>query len=74
MLFKSAKIFSNQTPMANEVSTIQTKARQNPSRVRDHLANERTYLAWMRTAVALMGGDCAPYLIPAQIGQVKAGN
>lgn len=28
---------------------------QNPSRVRDHLANERTYLAWMRTAVALMG-------------------
>ena len=31
------------------------EARQNPSRVRDHLANERTYLAWMRTAVALMG-------------------
>lgn len=29
--------------------------RQNPSRVRDHLANERTYLAWMRTAIALMG-------------------
>ncbi|MBE9180296.1 DUF202 domain-containing protein [Oculatella sp. LEGE 06141] len=26
-----------------------------PSRVRDHLANERTYLAWMRTAIALMG-------------------
>lgn len=26
-----------------------------PSRVRDHLANERTYLAWVRTAVALMG-------------------
>lgn len=24
-------------------------------RVRDHLANERTYLAWMRTAIALMG-------------------
>jgi putative membrane protein len=23
--------------------------------VRDHLANERTYLAWIRTAVALMG-------------------
>jgi len=32
--------------------------------VRDHLANERTYLAWMRTAVALMGFvvDCAPSL------------
>lgn len=29
--------------------------RQNPSRVRDHLANERTYLAWMRTAISLMG-------------------
>ena len=24
-------------------------------RVRDHLANERTYLAWMRSAVSLMG-------------------
>ena len=29
--------------------------RPNPNRVRDHLANERTYLAWMRTAIALMG-------------------
>jgi len=28
---------------------------RNPSRVRDHLANERTYLAWMRSAIALMG-------------------
>lgn len=28
---------------------------ENSSRVRDHLANERTYLAWMRTAVALIG-------------------
>ncbi|MBD1921194.1 DUF202 domain-containing protein [Microcoleus sp. FACHB-831] len=27
----------------------------NQSRVREHLANERTYLAWMRTAIALMG-------------------
>ncbi len=30
-------------------------ARLNPSRVRDHLANERTYLAWMRTGIALLG-------------------
>lgn len=30
-------------------------ARLNPSRVRDHLANERTYLAWMRIAIALLG-------------------
>lgn len=27
----------------------------NPNRVRDHLANERTYLAWMRSGIALMG-------------------
>lgn len=27
----------------------------NPNRTRDHLANERTYLAWMRTAIALIG-------------------
>lgn len=27
----------------------------NPSRIRDHLANERTYLAWMRSAIALLG-------------------
>lgn len=32
-----------------------SERRLNPNRVRDHLANERTYLAWMRTAVALMG-------------------
>jgi putative membrane protein len=32
-----------------------SKKKLNPSRVRDHLANERTYLAWMRTAVGLMG-------------------
>lgn len=27
----------------------------NSARVREHLANERTYLAWMRTAIAMMG-------------------
>lgn len=27
---------------------------RNPSRTRDHLANERTYLAWLRTAVNVM--------------------
>jgi putative membrane protein len=38
-------------------SKADTKApkQRNASRVRDHLANERTYLAWMRTAIALMG-------------------
>lgn len=29
--------------------------RRSSDRVRDHLANERTYLAWMRSAIALMG-------------------
>jgi putative membrane protein len=29
--------------------------RTNPNRTRDHLANERTYLSWIRTAVALLG-------------------
>lgn len=27
----------------------------NPNRIRDHLANERTYLAWMRSGIAMMG-------------------
>jgi putative membrane protein len=40
---------------ATEIQAKETKARLNPSRVRDHLANERTYLAWMRSAIALMG-------------------
>jgi putative membrane protein len=33
----------------------ETPKTYNSSRIRDHLANERTYLAWMRTAIALMG-------------------
>jgi len=28
---------------------------ENAARVRDHLANERTFLAWVRTSVSLMG-------------------
>jgi putative membrane protein len=31
------------------------RRKYSSSRIRDHLANERTYLAWMRTAVGLMG-------------------
>jgi putative membrane protein len=33
----------------------QTQKKLNSNRIRDHLANERTYLAWMRSAIALMG-------------------
>ncbi|MFB2894573.1 YidH family protein [Aerosakkonemataceae cyanobacterium BLCC-F50] len=32
-----------------------TRAKTSSERTRDHLANERTYLAWMRTAIALTG-------------------
>lgn len=34
---------------------VENSKQRNTSRVRDHLANERTYLAWMRTAIALLG-------------------
>lgn len=34
---------------------LEKSQRRSSSRVRDHLANERTYLAWMRTAISLMG-------------------
>ena len=27
----------------------------NPNRIRDHLANERTYLSWMRSGISLLG-------------------
>jgi putative membrane protein len=27
---------------------------ENPNRARDHLANERTFLAWLRTSVAIV--------------------
>jgi len=39
MLFKSQK----------------TKQKFNPDYWRDHSANERTYLSWMRASIALMG-------------------
>lgn len=59
------------------VSDRQTKFTQNQSRVRDHLANERTYLAWMRTAIALMGFGVVilrlRYLIPPQIPRTGQG-
>jgi len=29
-------------------------ASENPNRARDHLANERTFLAWVRTGVAIV--------------------
>ena len=38
--------------MADEFKTIATN---KPPGASDHLANERTFLAWMRTSIALMG-------------------
>lgn len=38
--------------LASESKLLKPKS---VSRTRDHLANERTYLAWMRTAIALIG-------------------
>jgi putative membrane protein len=42
-------------PMNTDAEKSERAKQRNPNRVRDHLANERTYLAWMRSAVALMG-------------------
>ncbi len=38
-----------------ESSTPAPRRHRNPNRIRDHLANERTYLAWMRSGIALLG-------------------
>lgn len=40
---------------ATPTAGIPTAVRRNPNRIRDHLANERTYLAWMRSGIALLG-------------------
>ncbi|MBD2565177.1 YidH family protein [Nostoc sp. UIC 10607] len=37
-----------------EVKNLEKK-KYRSDRIRDHLANERTYLAWMRSGIALMG-------------------
>ncbi|MBW4583452.1 MAG: DUF202 domain-containing protein [Tildeniella nuda ZEHNDER 1965/U140] len=42
-------------PMNTDTEKSELAKQRNPNRVRDHLANERTYLAWMRSAIALMG-------------------
>lgn len=40
--------------MSQEVTPTNRPPR-SPSRVRDHLANERTFLAWVRTSLGLIG-------------------
>lgn len=36
-------------------SSLMSPNSSNPNRQRDHQANERTYLAWLRTSLALIG-------------------
>lgn len=45
------------------------------TRARDHLANERTYLAWLRTAAAVMALGIAVATFPNQVsaGSAAAG-
>jgi len=54
LLFKPIDVDTQKSIESTEVDT-QKPRRRNSSRVRDHLANERTYLAWMRTAIAILG-------------------
>jgi putative membrane protein len=35
--------------------TKPSRTHLNPNRIRDHLANERTYLSWMRSGISLLG-------------------
>ena len=46
LFFKAMSVDSERSERAKK---------RNPNRIRDHLANERTYLSWMRSAIALMG-------------------
>lgn len=38
-----------------EASEKEKPKKPSSNRIREHLANERTYLAWMRSGIALMG-------------------
>lgn len=51
LLFKTLEVDTEKSRQQDASQQV----RRNSSRVRDHLANERTYLAWMRSAIALMG-------------------
>lgn len=40
---------------SNQSTENSQKPKRSSELVQDHLANERTYMSWMRTAIALMG-------------------
>ncbi|MBW4471459.1 MAG: DUF202 domain-containing protein [Stenomitos rutilans HA7619-LM2] len=48
-------MFSLFKPKTDNAEASEVPAKRNPNRIRDHLANERTYLSWVRSAIALMG-------------------
>lgn len=51
----------------------QTTIQPSPStRARDHLANERTYLAWLRTAAAVMALGIALASFPSDVPDTSA--
>ncbi len=51
LIFKPIEVDKENLNQQNERKQV----RRSSSRVREHLANERTYLAWIRTAIAMMG-------------------
>ncbi len=42
-------------PLKDNANNLTKQKVRSPDKVRDHLANERTYLAWMRSGIALLG-------------------
>jgi putative membrane protein len=64
---------TEEKPHANRpVNRPQEGTRPPPtgSEVRDHLANERTYLAWMRTGMALLGLGFVVARLRIELGQL----
>ena len=57
LLFKPVEVETNSQEVDEKrlAARVEKPIQRNSSRIRDHLANERTYLAWMRTAIAIMG-------------------
>lgn len=43
------------TTTAADQPPAKPRTHLNQNRIRDHLANERTYLSWMRSGIALLG-------------------
>lgn len=62
---ETAPLLEDGQPSNDHVPSTFTQMREGAvitntgSTARDHLANERTYLAWMRTALALIGASLA---------------